>query len=173
MMIKFLLITQIQCLMTAILCGLMVAPCPHKKIELEGVNFTGSNFSGDNLGYNSNLVILYPKLTLENARRPTSNTLSNIISDSLQVVVKRVSILLNKPEDYTLMVVNTFRRIRIHSCHTLYEALVDIWDNQVLATTLTRRFKEVIGGLVLCHKQLSFFRCASMYMDGRWEYDHE
>ena len=36
-----------------------------------------------------------------------------------------------------------------------------------------KRFKEMSGGLHLSHKEGSFFRCAFMYMDGRWNYDHE
>ena len=34
-------------------------------------------------------------------------------------------------------------------------------------------FKEMNGGLHLSHKEGYFFTCASMYMDGRWNYDHE
>ena len=33
--------------------------------------------------------------------------------------------------------------------------------------------EEASGGPHLPHKEGSFFRCASMYMDRRWEYDHE
>ena len=63
------------------------SPMPHKKTELEGVYFTGSNFSGNNLGYNPDFEILYPDVVCERARRPTSNAPRNLIPDSLQGVV--------------------------------------------------------------------------------------
>ena len=107
------------------------------------------------------------------ARRPTSNAPSNVTPDSLQVVVKRVSLLLNKPEGYTPTVIDTFGRIGICSCHALYLVLADTCDNWDQAARFTTWFEGASDGLILCHKQLSFFRYASMYMNGRWEYDHE
>ena len=97
----------------------------------------------------------------------------HLTQDSLQVVVKRVSLLLNKLEGYTQLVIDTFRRTGIHSCHALYLVLADTRDNRNRAAVFTRRFKGASRDLILCHKQLSFFRCTLMYMSGRWEYDHE
>ena len=42
-----------------------------------------------------------------------------------------------------------------------------------LVEAFMKQFKKVSGGLHLSHKEGSFFRCASMYIDGRWNYDHE
>ena len=142
-------------------------------MNLESAYFIGSNFSGNNLGYNLDFGIVYPEVAREWARRPPSNVPSNLTLDSLQVVVKRFSLLLNKSEDYAPMVVDTFGRIVIYSCRALYEALADTQDNWILATAFTRLFKEASRSLIPCQKQLSFSRCTSMYMHGRWEYDHE
>ena len=145
----------------------------HEKMELEGVYFTCSNFSGNILGYNPNARIVYPEVAREKARRPTLNAPSNLSPASLQVAVKRVSLLLNKSEGYTPLVMHTFGRLEIHSCRGLYEALADTQDNWTLAAAFKRRFEEASGSLILCHKQSSFFRPTSMYLDSRWEYDHE
>ena len=142
-------------------------PMPHEKIDLESAYFTGSNFSRNHLSCNPNARIVYQNVARERARRPTSNTPSNLSPNSLQVAVKRVSLLLNKTEDYTQMVVDTFGRIEINSCHVLCVSLVNTQDNRALAPAFKRRFEETSRGLILCHKQLSFFRCSSMYMDGR------
>ena len=109
----------------------------------------------------------------EEARRPTSNTPSNLTQESLSVVVKQVCLLLGKPEGYVQSVIDTFGRIGIRSCHALFCALENTRCECILSAAFTRRFEASSCGLVLCHKQLSFFRCASMYMNGRWEYDHE
>ena len=146
---------------------------PHEKAEVEVVYFSGSDFGGNIQGYNPDTGIIYPEVAREMTRRPTSNAPSNVTQDSLQVVVKRVSLLLNKPEGYTQTVIDTFGRIGIRSCHALYSVLANTRDNWDRATAFTRRFEGASRGLILCHKQLSFFRCASMYMSGRWEYDHE
>ena len=71
-------------------------PMPQEKMELEGVYFTGGNFSGNNLGYNPDFRTVYLEVVRERTRRPTSNAPSNLTQDSLQVVVKRVSLLLKK-----------------------------------------------------------------------------
>ena len=104
-------------------------PMPHGKMKLEGVYFTSSNLSGNNLGYNPDFGIVYLEVARERARRPTSNAPSNLTPDSLQVAVKRVNMLLNKPEDYTPMVVDTFGRIEINSYRALYVALSNTRDN--------------------------------------------
>ena len=74
-------------------------PMPHKKMELEGVYFTGSDFTGNTLGFNPDAGIVYLETAREMARRPMSNAPSNRSLASLQVVVKRVSLLLNKNDD--------------------------------------------------------------------------
>ena len=61
----------------------------------------------------------------------------------------------------------------IHSCCQLYKAMRNTWDNQELASAFQTEFEEAREGLILCDKQLSYFRYVSMYMNGRWEYDHK
>ena len=63
--------------------------------------------------------------------------------------------------------------MNIKSNHDLNTALNNTRNSPQLVETFMERFKEVSGGLQLSHKEGSFFRCASMYMDGRWNYDHE
>ena len=112
-------------------------------------------------------------VTPEMARRPTSNVPSNRSPASLLVVVKRISLLLNKAKDFTLLVLYYFGRMVIHSCRQLYKTLKDTQNTRTLAAAFTSQFEKASGGLILCHEQSSYFRCASMYMDFRWEYDHE
>ena len=73
-------------------------PMPHEKAELEVVYFTGSDFVANIQGYNPDAGIVRPEATREMARRPTSNAPSNLTQDSLKVVVKRVCLLLHKPD---------------------------------------------------------------------------
>ena len=61
----------------------------------------------------------------------------------------------------------------IKSNHDLNVALNKTRGSPQLVEAFVERFKVVSEGLQLSHKEESFFRCASMYMDGRWNYDHE
>ena len=81
--------------------------------------------------------------------------------------------LLDKPYDFIPLILHTFGRMDIHSCCQLYQALRDTRDNWELTTAFKMEFEEAGGGLIQCDKQSSYFRCTSMYMNGRWEYDHE
>ena len=93
---------------------------PHEKmeleLELEGVYFTGSNISGNTLGYNPDARIVYPEVARERVRRPTLNAPSNQSPASLQVVVEKVSLLLNKADDFTPLLLYMFGSMEIHSC---------------------------------------------------------
>ena len=111
---------------------------PHEKMELEGGYFTSIDFSGNTLGYNIDTRIMYLEVARERARRPTSNAPSNRSPASLQVVVKRVSLLLNKANDFTPLLLHTFWKIEIHSYRQLYKALRDTQDNQALAVAFKR-----------------------------------
>ena len=62
--------------------------------------------------------------------------------------------------------------INMKSNRDLNVALNNTRDSPQLAETFMERCKEVSGGLQLSRKEGSFFRCASVYMDGRWNYDH-
>ena len=63
--------------------------------------------------------------------------------------------------------------MNIKSNYDLYIALNNTRDSQQRVESFVKWFKEENGGLHLPHKKGSFFRCASMYMDRRWEYDHK
>ena len=71
------------------------------------------------------------------------------------------------------MILDTFGKMGINNNHDLYVVLHNTRDSKELAEAFKKRFEEACGGFILCHKQGSFYQCASMYMDGRWEYDHE
>ena len=148
-------------------------PMPHEKAELEFVYFTGSDMGANIQGYNPDTGMLRAGAAREETRRPTSNAPSNLTQDSLDVVVKRVRLLLGKPVGYVQSVIDTFGRLGIRSCHALFSTLENTRCDCILSAAFTRRFEASSRGLVLCHKQLSFFRCASMYMTGRWKHDHE
>ena len=109
-------------------------PMPHKKIELEHAYFCDSDFIGNCLGFNADTGLVYPVVAREISRRATSNTPINRGTASLQVVVKRVSLLLDKPHDFIPLILHTFRRMEIHSCLQLYEAMRNIQDNRELAS---------------------------------------
>ena len=113
-------------------------PMPHEKMELESVYFTGSNFTGNTFGFNPGTGIVYPEVVREMARRSTLNAPSNQSLAGLQVVVKRVSLLLNKDDNFTPLVLRTFGRTETHSCRQLYEALGDTRDNRTLAAAFKR-----------------------------------
>ena len=68
--------------------------------------------------------------------------------------------LLNKPQDYTPMVLDTFEKMETHSCHALDVALADTQDNQEVADAFKRRFEKICKDIVMYHTQLSFYRCA-------------
>ena len=104
-------------------------------------------------------------------RRLTANALDDESKESLEVVVRRVSELLTKGESHTKSVLDGFVKMNIKSNHDLNVALNNTRDSPQLAETFMELFKEVKGGLQFSHKEGSFFRCASMYMDGRWNYD--
>ena len=148
-------------------------PMPHEKAELEFVYFTGSDMGANIQGYNPDAGMLRAEAAREEARRPTSNDPINLTQDSLNVVVKQVRLLLGRPVGYVQSVIDTFGILGIRSCHALFSALENTRCDRILPTAFTRRFEATSHGLVLCHKQLSFFRCASMYMSGQWEYDYE
>ena len=103
----------------------------------------------------------------EKKRRPTSNALDNESKESLEVVVQRVSELLTKGQSDTELVLESFVKMNIKNNYDLNVALKKTRDSPQLAATFTERFKEVSGDLQLSHKEGSFFRCTSMYMDGR------
>ena len=136
------------------------------------VYFTGSDFGANIQGGNPDAGIVRPEVAREMARRPTSNAPSNLTQDSLKVVVKRVYLLLDKPDGYTQLVIDTIGRIGIRCCHALYLALADTRDNWDRAAAFTRRFEGLSHGLISVtndYHTSDVHRCTC----SRWEYDHE
>ena len=92
---------------------------PSGKTELEAEFFTGSNFPGDNLGFNPDPKKVQQKMK----RRPASTAPSNICLKSLVVMMNRVSELLNNNKAYTTMVLKTYSKMGIMSNNDVYVAL--------------------------------------------------
>ena len=109
-------------------------------------------------------------------RRATSIALNILSPESLAVSVKRVSELMNTDRSarpYTTMVLKTYSTIGIVNNNDLYITLSRTRNDLELEARFVNQFRETSGGFDLCHKQVSFFRCTSMYMNKRWKYDHE
>ena len=146
---------------------------PSEKMELEAEFFAGTNFPKNNFGYNPDPGKVHPVVAREMKRRPTSTAPSNISPGSLKVTMKRVSELMNNNKAYTTMVLKTYSKMGITSNNDLYVALNKTRDSPELAAVFVKQFKEARVGFNLCHKQGSFYRYTSMYMDERWQYSHE
>ena len=82
-------------------------PMLHKKAEVKQPYFTGSECNSIVHGFNMNPTKVYPEVAREMARRPTSKAPGNTTKESLGVGVRRVGVLLNKPEDYAPPVLDT------------------------------------------------------------------
>ena len=107
-------------------------PMAHKKAELEIKFFTGSDFLGNIYGNNSYPERVHVSVSRGKKRRPTSNAPNNESKESLEVVVRRISKLLNKENEfgvrsgnqtYTDLVLDTFVKMDIKSNHDLNVAL--------------------------------------------------
>ena len=80
---------------------------PHEKAEVEQPYFTGSECNSIVHGVNMNPTKVYPEVARKIAQRPTSKAPGNTTIESLGVVVRRVGLLLNKPEGYIQPVLDT------------------------------------------------------------------
>ena len=70
------------------------------------------------------------------------------------------------------MVLECLSKVNIKCNNDLYVALNNMRDSLEQAAVFVKKFKDISRGFNLCHKEESFNRCASMYMDKRWEYDN-
>lgn len=139
-----------------------------KKIELEAKLFTGSDYQGNIHGYNPNPGKIYPEQAREMKKGSTLNAPNNLSSESLVVLAKRASELMDNNRSvrpYTTMLLKTYSKMGIVSNNDLYVILNKTRDDLELKAIFMNQFKEISGGFVLSYKQVSFFRCASMYMD--------
>ena len=100
-------------------------------------------------------------------RRPTSTAPSNKSTESLEVTVKRVSELLDKNQVHTLMVLKSLGKMKFKCNNDLYVALSNTRDSPERAVVFMKQFEDASGGFSLSYKEISFYRCASMYIDGR------
>ena len=116
---------------------------------------------------------IYPEMAREIGRRPTSNAPSNNTNVSLGVVVRRVALLLNKPEGYVQPVLDTFDRIGIRSCDTLDSTLSRTLNDRQQTERFTVWFEGASDGLRLSFQELQYYRCCSMFMNIRWNHNHE
>ena len=101
----------------------------------------------------------------------------NILSpESLVAVVKRVSEVINNDtvvRPYIALVLKTFSNMGIVNNNDFNITLKRTRHDVDLEANFVNQFREESGGYEMCHKQVSFFRAASMYMNERWQYDHE
>ena len=147
---------------------------PHEKAEEEQVYMTGSDSNGNTHGFNMNPERIYPEVAREIARRPTSTAPGNNTNVSLGVVVRRVALLLNKPEGYVQPVLHTFDLIGIRSCDTLDSTLSRTLNDQQQTDRFTTLFEGASAdGLNLSFQELQYYRSCSKFMNIRWNHDHE
>ena len=142
-------------------------PMPHEKVEIENPFFTRSKYRSIVYGFNMDLGKVHPEASKEIARRPTSNAPSNLTKESLGVVVRRVGVLLNKPDDYAQPVLDTLDRMGIRSCETLDAQLYRTLHNRLEIERFTTWFQGVSHDLRLSFLDLEYLRCCSMYMNVR------
>ena len=122
-------------------CG-EFSPSITEKMEDEREYFCGSDQLGNVHGFNPNPGRVHPPAAREMLRRPTSNAPSNKCKESLGVVVRRISELTKKENDfgarsgnrtYTDLAIDTFIKMDIGSNHDLNVALYDTRNNPQLA----------------------------------------
>ena len=146
------------------------------RMELEAKFFTGSDFRGNNHGFNMNSGMIYPEQTQKIRRRSTSNGLNNLSVESLVVSAKRVSELMQNEEtdrSLTRMLVRTYRRMGIMSNNDLHLTLCRTRDDENLEKWFMNDFDEASGGYGITGRHICFFRNTAMYMNIQWNYDHE
>ena len=127
-----------------------ITPMPNEKAEVEHVYFCGSDYNNNIQGFDMNPGRVHPEVAREMARRPTSNAPSNNTDVSLEVIVRRVALLLNKPEGYVQPVLDAFHKIGIRNCHTLDSTLSETLNDRQQAERFTILFEGSSDGIRLC-----------------------
>ena len=93
------------------------------KIDLEAELFTGSNYRGNVHGFNINPGEIYPEQVREIRSIATLNAPNILSLESLVVLVKRVSELINNDRSvrpYTTMVLKTYSKMGIVNNNDLH-----------------------------------------------------
>ena len=117
---------------------------------------------------------IYPEVACEKARRLTSNVPANTTEVNMEVVVRRVSLLLNKPEGYVQPVLDIFHRVGIRSYVSLHIRLAETHGNREQTARFTTLFERAsTDGFCLSFQELQYYRCCSMYLNSRCTIDHE
>ena len=119
---------------------------------------------------------IYPERAREMRRRATSDAPNILSLESLVVVVKRVSEIINNDsvvKPYITLVLKTFSNMGIVNNNDLNITLKRTRNDVNLEANFVDQFNEESGGFSMCPRQVSFFRSAAMHMNERWQYDHE
>ena len=109
-------------------------------------------------------------------RRATSDAPNILSPESLVVVVKRVSEIINNDsvvKPYVTLVLKTFSNMGIVNNNDLNITLKRTRNDVNLEANFVDQFNEESGGYGMCTTQVSFFRSTAMQMNERWQYDHE
>ena len=138
-----------------------VGPMPHKKVELEGIFFTGSDFVGNIIGSNFHPKREYPTVLREHKRRLTSSAPDNESKESLEVVVQRVSKFLLLLLSHVELVLRNLIKMKIKSNHDLCIALHNVSNTPHLLLAVMCLIKDKCLSL---YKEGLFLKCASFYM---------
>ena len=64
-------------------------------------------------------------------------------------------------------------KMNIKSCDDLQLALDNTRNDPKVVKLFVKRFKEASVCKSFTHREASYLRCAAMYMNSRWDYDHE
>ena len=95
----------------------------HEKAEEEAILFTGSDYPGNNCGFNMYPDRVHPAALRKHGRRSTSNAPDNKSKESLEVVIQRVCELLTLSLSHFEFVLGNLIRSNIKSNHDLYIAI--------------------------------------------------
>ena len=153
------------------------APMPREMMDLEMKFFTASRCGGNIHGFNMNPGFIRPEKVRELARRPTSDAPNILDKESLVVLVKRASELLQLVgviRPFARMVLRTYKGMKITNNHKLDLTLRPTRDNEDTEQLFIQQFRahsEV--NYELSELEVSFFRSTAHYMTRRWIYDHE
>ena len=150
---------------------------PSEMVDLEIEFFTASKYGGNIHGFNMNPGSIRPEKVQELARRPTSDAPNILDTESLVVLVKRASELLQTVgmiRPFARMVLRTYKGMEIANNHELDLTLRPTRDNEDTEQLFIQQFRahsEV--NYELSELEISFFRSIARYMTKRWIYNHK
>ena len=95
----------------------------HEKAEEEAILFTGSDYPGNNYGFNMYPDRVHPAALREHRSQPTSTAPDNKSKESLEVVIQRVRELLILSPLHVELVLSNLIKKNVKSNHDLYIAV--------------------------------------------------